>query len=155
LLGATNSGPTLISTSLVILVVSQKADHNSLASSDYCRRHHHRHMYHDWSPSVQVRVSTIHSGREQSIADAFRWKHTDKLVTKLVRLTFEAQLLPTCLAMAYLIEWSKCTLPSDYDLADGISHNSCIITGCYIPGSSMQNVHFRSDGYAPRSRLAP
>lgn len=35
-----------------------------------------------------------------------RWAATDKLVTKLIRMTFEAQLLPTLLALAYLIEWS-------------------------------------------------
>jgi hypothetical protein len=30
-----------------------------------------------------------------------------QLVTRLIRMTFEAQLLPTLLALAYLIEWSK------------------------------------------------
>ncbi|WWC64099.1 uncharacterized protein I303_106706 [Kwoniella dejecticola CBS 10117] len=35
------------------------------------------------------------------------WSHTDKLVTRLIRLTFEAQLPPTFLAMAYVIEWSQ------------------------------------------------
>jgi hypothetical protein len=29
-----------------------------------------------------------------------------QLVTRLIRMTFEAQLLPTLLALAYLIEWS-------------------------------------------------
>ncbi|TYJ54085.1 hypothetical protein B9479_005271 [Cryptococcus floricola] len=35
------------------------------------------------------------------------WAHTDKLVSKLVRMTFEAQLPPTFLALAYCIEWSQ------------------------------------------------
>jgi hypothetical protein len=30
----------------------------------------------------------------------------DQLVTRLIRMTFEAQLLPTLLALGYLIEWS-------------------------------------------------
>ncbi|KAK1922537.1 hypothetical protein DB88DRAFT_495467 [Papiliotrema laurentii] len=34
------------------------------------------------------------------------WAHTDKLITRLVRLTFEAQLPPTCLSIAYVAEWS-------------------------------------------------
>ncbi|WVQ81359.1 hypothetical protein IAT38_003482 [Cryptococcus sp. DSM 104549] len=34
------------------------------------------------------------------------WAHTDKLVTRFMRLTFEAQLPPTFLALAYCIEWS-------------------------------------------------
>ncbi|ORY26227.1 hypothetical protein BCR39DRAFT_589745 [Naematelia encephala] len=33
------------------------------------------------------------------------WAHTDKLIGRLIRLTFEAQLLPTCLAIAYVVEW--------------------------------------------------
>nr|XP_019009759.1 uncharacterized protein I206_05319 [Kwoniella pini CBS 10737]OCF48540.1 hypothetical protein I206_05319 [Kwoniella pini CBS 10737] len=35
------------------------------------------------------------------------WAHTDKLITRLIRLTFEAQLPPTFLAMGYVIEWSQ------------------------------------------------
>ncbi|WVN87781.1 uncharacterized protein L203_102976 [Cryptococcus depauperatus CBS 7841] len=35
------------------------------------------------------------------------WAHTDKLVSRLVRLVFEAQLPPTFLALAYCIEWSQ------------------------------------------------
>jgi hypothetical protein len=35
---------------------------------------------------------------------------TFQLVTRLIRMTFEAQLLPTLLALAYLIEWSKLTV---------------------------------------------
>ncbi|ODN87146.1 hypothetical protein L198_07149 [Cryptococcus wingfieldii CBS 7118] len=35
------------------------------------------------------------------------WTHTDKLITRLVRLTFEAQLPPTFLALAYVLEWSQ------------------------------------------------
>jgi hypothetical protein len=31
----------------------------------------------------------------------------NQLVTRLIRMTFEAQLLPTLLALAYLIEWSE------------------------------------------------
>ncbi|OCF40256.1 hypothetical protein I317_05950 [Kwoniella heveanensis CBS 569] len=35
------------------------------------------------------------------------WTHTDRLITRLVRLTFEARLPPTFLALAYVIEWSQ------------------------------------------------
>ncbi|KAK6904377.1 hypothetical protein I203_105189 [Kwoniella mangroviensis CBS 8507] len=35
------------------------------------------------------------------------WAHTDRMVTRLIRLTFEAQLPPTFLALAYVIEWSQ------------------------------------------------
>ncbi|KAL7421246.1 hypothetical protein Q5752_004131 [Cryptotrichosporon argae] len=31
---------------------------------------------------------------------------TDASITKLIKLTFECQLLPTCLAVAYIVEWS-------------------------------------------------
>jgi len=34
------------------------------------------------------------------------WAHTDKLVGRLIRLTFEAQIPPTFLAMAYVAEWA-------------------------------------------------
>ncbi|ORX39035.1 hypothetical protein BD324DRAFT_618300 [Kockovaella imperatae] len=33
------------------------------------------------------------------------WAHTDRLVTRLIRLTFEAQLPPTFLSIAYVVEW--------------------------------------------------
>ncbi|GFZ47459.1 hypothetical protein JCM24511_05203 [Saitozyma sp. JCM 24511] len=33
------------------------------------------------------------------------WAHTDKLVTRLIRLTFEAQLPPTFLSIGYVAEW--------------------------------------------------
>ncbi|EIW67138.1 hypothetical protein TREMEDRAFT_65007 [Tremella mesenterica DSM 1558] len=35
------------------------------------------------------------------------WSHTDRVITKWVRLTFEAQLPPTFLSLAYVIEWSR------------------------------------------------
>ncbi|WVW79259.1 hypothetical protein I302_101226 [Kwoniella bestiolae CBS 10118] len=35
------------------------------------------------------------------------WTHTDRVVTRLIRLTFEAQLPPTFLALSYVIEWSQ------------------------------------------------
>ncbi|RXK35624.1 hypothetical protein M231_07104 [Tremella mesenterica] len=35
------------------------------------------------------------------------WYQTDKTITRWIRLTFEAQLPPTVLALAYVIEWSQ------------------------------------------------
>ncbi|ODO01575.1 hypothetical protein I350_06395 [Cryptococcus amylolentus CBS 6273] len=89
LFGATASGPTLISDSLLV------------------------------SPQLSLMISAwtaVTTGADVIIAGCILaglirsktgWAHTDKLVSKLVRMTFEAQLPPTFLALAYCIEWSQ------------------------------------------------
>ncbi|ODN95719.1 hypothetical protein L198_04337 [Cryptococcus wingfieldii CBS 7118] len=89
LFGATASGPTLISKCLPV------------------------------SPQLLLMISAwtaVTTGADVIIAGCILagllrsktgWAHTDKLVSKLVRMTFEAQLPPTFLALAYCIEWSQ------------------------------------------------